>query len=366
MGQMTKVFVSSTYDDLVGYRDVVQKVIRQAGAVAVGMEDFGARDQRPLSECLAVVEESDVFVGIYAHRYGFIPDGLQISITEAEYQHAISTSLPVFAYIIDDDYPWPPKYVDQGESAKKLSRFKHLLRDNHIVKKFEEDWQLASFVMADLNRHSLREGLSDARTESIKIKIDGVSGKAFTGKTKDSFVPRKTKNMTTPEVRRPSNPDEWNNDRYSIYNKNKDLFLHYDLEASNVTGQKYDVTIYLIRQSAPKVGRQRDDLRDVERVEFFFGPHWGNKVYTVENVDGRIGVLISAYGEFLAYCKVYLKGDPCPVEVHQFIRFPDATQGGNEGGSEGGAEGGDAGDTGDHGAGEFGGEGGGEAGGEAG
>jgi hypothetical protein len=330
MGQMTKVFVSSTYSDLIPYRDVVQKVIRQAGAVAVGMEDLGARDDPPLRECLAVVEESDVFVGIYAHRYGFIPDGLQISITEAEYQHAISKSLPVFAYLIDDKHPWLLEYVDKGEPANQLTRFKDALRKNHIIKVFREDWQLASCVAADLARHTLRAGLSDARSVA-----------------KDSAEPRKTKNMTIPKVRTPTNLEQWNQERYSIYNKNKDLFLHYDLEASNVAGQKYDVTIYLIRQSAPKIGRQRDDLRDVERVEFFFGPHWGNKVYTVENVDGRIGVLISAYGEFLAYCKVYLKGDPSPVEVHQFIRFPDATQGGSEGGSEGGAEGGDGGDGGE-------------------
>src|SRR5262245_34235929 len=125
---MTNVFVSSTYTDLVAYRDVVQKAIRQAGAVAVGMEDFGARDERPLNESLAVVAKSDVFVGIYAHRYGFVPDGSQISITEAEYQQAISNSIPVFAYLIDNDYPWLPKYVDQGKPANQLARFKDLLR----------------------------------------------------------------------------------------------------------------------------------------------------------------------------------------------------------------------------------------------
>jgi hypothetical protein len=304
-GQMTKVFVSSTYSDLIPYRDVVQKVIRQAGAAAVGMEDFGARDDPPLRECLAVVEESDVFVGIYAHRYGFIPDGLQISITEAEYQHAISKSLPVFAYLIDDKHPWLLEYVDKDEPAKQLTRFKAALRKNHIIKVFSENWQLASFVAADLARHTLRAGLSDARSVA-----------------KNSTEPRKTKNMTIPKVSTPSNFEQWNQERYSIYNKNKDLFLHYDLEASNVPEQKYDVTIYLIRQSD---SGPRDDLRDVERVEFFFGPHWQNKVYTVENVDGRIGILTSAYGEFLAYCKVYLKGDPSPIEVHQFIRFPDAT-----------------------------------------
>ena len=90
------------------------------------------------------------------------------------------------------------------------------------------------------------------------------------------------------------------------------------------------------------------------------------EVDDAENVDGRIGIVISAHGEFLAYCKVYLKGDPCPVEVHQFIRFPDATQGGSEGGSEGGAVGGDGGGVLEALVpGEFGGEGGGEAGGGA-
>jgi hypothetical protein len=348
---MKKVFVSSTYSDLIPYRDVVQKVIRQARAVAVGMEDFGARDDPPLRECLAGVEESDVFVGIYAHRYGFVPDGLQISITEAEYQHAIIKSLPVFAYILDDNYPWLPMHIDRGELEERLNRFKALLRKNHVVQVFKEGWQLAAFVAADLGRPSLRAGLSDARPVS-------------TGGTKDSAVPRKTKNMTTPKLSTPNNLERWNQERYLIYNKNKDLFLHYDLEASNVTGQKYDVTIYLIRQS--NIGRKRDDLRDVERVEFFFGPHWRNQVYTVENVGGTIGIVISAYGEFLAYCKVYLKGDPSPIEVYQFIRFPDATQGGSEGGSEGEAEGGDGGEAGEGGVEKFGGEGGGEAGGEAG
>jgi Domain of unknown function (DUF4062) len=58
--------VSSTYTDLIAYRELVLKGIRQSGNEAVGMEDFGARDARPLTECLAVIEKSDIFVGIYA------------------------------------------------------------------------------------------------------------------------------------------------------------------------------------------------------------------------------------------------------------------------------------------------------------
>jgi Domain of unknown function (DUF4062) len=305
---MSKIFVSSSYTDLVAYRDLVLKGIRQSGNEAVGMEDFGARDARPLTECLAVIEKSDIFVGIYARRYGFVPEGSKISITEAEYRHAIDKSLPVFAYLLDPKQPWPSVYTDEGELEEQLNRFKDLLRKNHIVKEFKNEFQLGYFVANDLLRQFNREGLSDARP----LLTAGASA-----------VPLRTKTMKMPTVSSPGNLEEWNNERYSIYNKTKDLFLHYDVEASNVSGQKFDIAIYLIRQSKPD-GSGRDDLHDVERVEFFFGPHWGNKLYTVQNIGGRIGIITSAYGEFLAYCKVYIKGDPRPVDLHQFIRFPDA------------------------------------------
>ena len=59
------------------------------GALDVCMETFGARDDRPRDECLRIVrEETDVFVGIYAHRYGHIPPEDIVSITEAEYDQA--------------------------------------------------------------------------------------------------------------------------------------------------------------------------------------------------------------------------------------------------------------------------------------
>lgn len=75
-----RVFISSTFIDLKDYRQSVLKVIRQLGAIDTAMEHLGARDERPKDECLRLIaEESDIFVGIYAHRYGFIPEGDSIS-----------------------------------------------------------------------------------------------------------------------------------------------------------------------------------------------------------------------------------------------------------------------------------------------
>ena len=64
-----RVFLSSKLSDLQDYRQTVQGAIRQLGAIDVSMEHFGARDERPADECMRLVrDESDLFVGIYAHK----------------------------------------------------------------------------------------------------------------------------------------------------------------------------------------------------------------------------------------------------------------------------------------------------------
>jgi len=44
---------------------------------------------------------------VYAHRYGFIPAGSNISILEQEFDHAIRNKT-VLCFIIGDNYPWLP------------------------------------------------------------------------------------------------------------------------------------------------------------------------------------------------------------------------------------------------------------------
>ncbi len=51
------------------------------------MEDYVASDQRPVDDCLKDVAKSDIYVGIIAWRYGYIPpiehdNPNQLSITE--------------------------------------------------------------------------------------------------------------------------------------------------------------------------------------------------------------------------------------------------------------------------------------------
>ena len=50
------------------------RALRELGHDVVAMEDYVASDQRPLAKCLADVAACDLYVGIFAHRYGHIPD----------------------------------------------------------------------------------------------------------------------------------------------------------------------------------------------------------------------------------------------------------------------------------------------------
>ena len=107
-----KIFLSSTYVDLVEHRAKAANAIERLGQHGVRMEVFGARPAEATAVCLDEIEASDAFVGIYAHRYGYVPDGSDVSITEQEYDFAQAESKPRFCFIVDEDYVWLPRMIE--------------------------------------------------------------------------------------------------------------------------------------------------------------------------------------------------------------------------------------------------------------
>ena len=108
---MAKVYVSSTYSDLEEHRRRVYAALRRLRHDVLAMEDYAAGDVRPLQQCLGDVAACDIYVGLFAWKYGYVPeDGNreQRSITELEYREA-EQSLLCHAcrlrYPIRDDIP---------------------------------------------------------------------------------------------------------------------------------------------------------------------------------------------------------------------------------------------------------------------
>ena len=107
--------------------------------------------------------------------------------------------------------------------------------------------------------------------------------------------------------------DEWNAYRDDIYKENRGVFLAHIIKPSSMSGQKFDIAIYLIKHRS-------NDLSDIDKAEFFFGRHWHNRIYQVKNEGGYIGLLVSAYGEFLCTCCITFS-DGYQVYLHRYIDF---------------------------------------------
>src|SRR4051794_35805074 len=86
-----RVFVSSTMEELAAERRAVRDAITRLRLTPVLFE-LGARPHPPRDLYRAYLTQSDVFVGIYGERYGWVAPGMDISGLEDEFN--LSAGLP--------------------------------------------------------------------------------------------------------------------------------------------------------------------------------------------------------------------------------------------------------------------------------
>src|SRR5215467_9242038 len=82
--QRLRVFVSSTLDELAPERAAARHAITQVRLIPV-MFEAGARPYPPRELYASYIAQSDIFVGIYWQRYGWVGPGQEISGLEDEY-----------------------------------------------------------------------------------------------------------------------------------------------------------------------------------------------------------------------------------------------------------------------------------------
>ncbi len=94
--QRVRVFVSSALDELAPERAAVREAITQLRLTPVLFE-AGARPYPPRELYRAYLAQSDIFLGLYWQRYGWVAPGSQISGLEDEYQ--LATDKPKLIYL---------------------------------------------------------------------------------------------------------------------------------------------------------------------------------------------------------------------------------------------------------------------------
>jgi predicted ATPase len=85
--QRVRVFVSSTLDELAAERAAAREAITQLRLTPILFES-GARPYPPRELYRAYLSQSDIFVGLYWQRYGWVAPAMQVSGLEDEYQLA--------------------------------------------------------------------------------------------------------------------------------------------------------------------------------------------------------------------------------------------------------------------------------------
>jgi hypothetical protein len=94
--QRVRVFISSTFEELAEERAAALRAIRRLHLVPVWFES-GVRPHPPQSMYRAYLEQSQIFVGIYWQRYGWVGPGMEISGLEDEFR--LAAGKPMLLYL---------------------------------------------------------------------------------------------------------------------------------------------------------------------------------------------------------------------------------------------------------------------------
>ena len=128
-----KIFLSSTYEDLIEYRNSVMDVLQGNEIVYKGMEHFGASEKTSVEVCLNNLADSDRVIVLLGTRYGSRPNNNSPSYTEIEVREAEKLNKPIQAYLLDtDNEPVIMRYIDVGQDGLDLQALKDKLTNNSI------------------------------------------------------------------------------------------------------------------------------------------------------------------------------------------------------------------------------------------
>lgn len=165
---INKVFISSTYGDLIPYRKRIWEEIGKLNIKILGMEKFGARQSAPLDTCLEEVTNSDIFIGIISFRFGSLDKSTKKSFSQLEYERAYSLKKEIMIYFMSDDSLIHPIYVDKGINAGRLDSFKKTLKRRHTIDTFIDPEELVikiqdrlKVLISNLNKTIIRPHVLD-------------------------------------------------------------------------------------------------------------------------------------------------------------------------------------------------------------
>ena len=131
MNKRYQVFVSSTYKDLIEYRQLVIKSLMQIDALPAGMESFPAADEDAWSIIKRTIDQCDYYMVIIGGRYGSCNEA-GTGYTELEYDYAESQKKPIMAFLHGSPEKLPREATETDPAQwNKLTSFRKKAERRH-------------------------------------------------------------------------------------------------------------------------------------------------------------------------------------------------------------------------------------------
>ena len=135
-----KIFVSSTYTDMIPHRNQIMNALNNFDVEVLGMENFGARKSPPLETCLEELELCDIYLGVIGLRYGSVNEIHDKSYTQIEYEKAVELEKDIKIFLLDEQNGIiKTSWIDFGYQLEKLLDFRKLLKLRHTVEFFIDE-----------------------------------------------------------------------------------------------------------------------------------------------------------------------------------------------------------------------------------
>jgi|RhiMetdeSRZDD1v2_1073273.scaffolds.fasta_scaffold102102_2 Domain of unknown function (DUF4062) len=143
--------ISSTSLDLPEHRQQAIDACLRQGIFPRAMEHLPARDADAFRVSLEMVDEADIYIGIYAWRYGHVPEGHDISITEMELNRAVERGIPILVFTIHDNHLLTRTMVEADKEAQeKLKQLKERACQGRGRLEFKSPVELRSHIIQSL------------------------------------------------------------------------------------------------------------------------------------------------------------------------------------------------------------------------
>ncbi|HEV7645450.1 MAG TPA: DUF4062 domain-containing protein [Pyrinomonadaceae bacterium] len=168
-----KVMISSTIVDLPKHREQVKDACLRQGMFPVMMEHLLAGDAEAITTALKMVDEADVYVGVFAYRYGYIPkenNPKQISVTEMEYDRAVERGIPRFIFLMHEDHSLKVSDIEKGIGGEKLDALRRRLGAERVVNFFKNPDDLRAHVINTLASYAKKQKAKEIGSASEQPK----------------------------------------------------------------------------------------------------------------------------------------------------------------------------------------------------